>query len=122
MSQDQLKSSSRSDRFEPALDHSKLQDSSNTGENHFSLKIEASAAFEEVAAERQGGVGALPEDIIFRVAKQLANAMCYLHRQKILHCNLKSKSILVCSNQGSSSVLNNMQRSIIAGPDGQTPL
>ena len=52
----------------------------------------------EEVGERQGGMGALPEDIIFRVAKQLANAICYLHKQKILHCNLKSKSIMVCSN------------------------
>ena len=63
----------------------------------------------------------MPEPIIFHVAKQLANAMCYLHKQKILHCSLKSKSIMVCSSQG-STILENMQRSTIAGPDGTTPL
>ena len=75
----------------------------------------------EELGERQGGMGALPEDIIFRVAKQLANAMCYLHKQKILHCNMKSKSIMICSSQG-SNLLNDMQRSTIPGPDGTSPL
>ena len=71
--------------------------------------------------ERIGGLGALPEDIIFRIAKQLANALCYLHKQKILHCNLKSKNILVCPNQG-SSLLEDLQRSALPGPDGSSPL
>ena len=75
----------------------------------------------EESGDRQGGLGPLPEDIIFRVAKQLANSLCYLHKQKILHCNLKSKSILVCSNQG-SNLLDNMQKSTTLGPDGNTPL
>lgn len=46
----------------------------------------------------RGGLGALPDEIIFRVAKQIANALCYLHKQNILHCNLSSKVIVVCSS------------------------
>ena len=76
---------------------------------------------DEEFGQRQGGLGALPEDIIFRVAKQLANALCYLHKQKILHCNLKSKNIMICTNQG-SSLLNDLQRSSVPGPDGTSPL
>ena len=37
----------------------------------------------------------LDEDTIFKVAKQVAIAMCYLHKKKILHCDLKSQNILV---------------------------
>ena len=28
----------------------------------------------------RGGLGALPDEVIFRVAKQMANALCYLHK------------------------------------------
>ena len=78
-------------------------------------------ATENEPMKRQGGIGPIPETIIFHVAKQLANALCYLHKQKILHCSLKSKSVLVSSVQG-SSILENMHRSTIPGPDGTTPL
>lgn len=37
----------------------------------------------------------LEEELILRLAKQMAVAMSYLHRKKILHCDLKSQNILV---------------------------
>jgi len=37
----------------------------------------------------------LDEERIFKIAKQIAIALCYLHKKKILHCNLKTQNILV---------------------------
>ena len=37
----------------------------------------------------------LQDEKIFKIAKQIALALQYLHRKKILHCDLKSQNILL---------------------------
>ena len=37
----------------------------------------------------------LDDDRIIKVAKQIAMALQYLHKKKILHCDLKSQNILL---------------------------
>lgn len=37
----------------------------------------------------------LDEEKILKIAKQISIAVCYLHKKKIMHCDLKTQNILV---------------------------
>jgi len=40
----------------------------------------------------------LPDEVIFKIAKQIANALVYLRKQGILHCKLKSSKVLLSTD------------------------